>query len=190
MEAILALDQYLFEFINSTCQNAFMDWLMPMWRNKYFWIPLYIFLVFFLLFNYKLKGFLLILTVLVAVGISDFTSSQLIKKNVQRLRPCKQKELVVQLHVPCGSGYSFPSSHATNHFAIAILLIGTLGRHFRRIKLPLFFWAASIALGQVYVGVHYPIDVLAGSLLGIAIGSFLAWRFVVWESRFKKREQA
>jgi len=190
MEAIIELDQHLFQLINSGCQNAFLDWLMPMWRNKLFWMPLYMFLVGFLLVNYKLKGFLLILTVLAAVGISDFTSSQLIKKNVQRFRPCKQAELVVQLHIPCGSGYSFPSSHATNHFAIAILLIGTLGCHFRWIKLPLFLWAASIALGQVYVGVHYPIDILAGALLGTAIGSFLAWRYKVWEKRFEQREQA
>lgn len=190
METILALDQYLFKFINSGCQNEFLDWLMPMWRDKYFWIPLYLFLVFFLLFNYKIKGLLLILTVVMAIGISDFTSSQLIKKSVQRLRPCKQKEIVVQLHIPCGSGYSFPSSHATNHFAIALLLIGTLGRYFPRIKLPLLLWATSIALGQVYVGVHFPIDIIAGAVLGAIIGSFLARRFVVWEARFEKRKQA
>jgi len=71
----------------------------------------------------------------------------------------------------CGGGYSFPSSHASNHFALASLLAPSWARGASsRWRWALFLWAASIAYGQVYVGMHYPVDVLFGALLGTAIG--------------------
>jgi len=171
MESLLQLDQFLFEFINSDCQNFIFDAIVPIWRNKLFWTPLYIFLFFFLIINFKQKGLYVVVGLLLTIAITDFTSSQVIKKNVKRLRPCKQ-ELPIEVHtlITCGSGYSFPSSHASNHFGIALFLIGVLGFRFRWIKLPLLFWAASIALGQVYVGVHFPIDIFAGAILGSMVG--------------------
>lgn len=72
--------------------------------------------------------------------------------------------------VGCGGGYSFPSSHATNHFALATLLFLSWGRKFRSWRWILLLWAASIAYGQVYVGVHYPLDVSFGALLGATLG--------------------
>ena len=76
----------------------------------------------------------------------------------------------MELRVHCGGGYSFTSSHATNHFALATFLVIILGPFFKWIRIPIFLWAASIAFGQVYVGVHYPLDVLAGSIVGILLG--------------------
>jgi undecaprenyl-diphosphatase len=80
----------------------------------------------------------------------------------------------MRLLVQCGSGYSFPSTHATNHFAFALFMIGTLAQRYRWIVAPLIIWAAAIAYAQVYVGVHYPFDVLCGALLGSSIGIFVA----------------
>jgi undecaprenyl-diphosphatase len=88
------------------------------------------------------------------------------------LRPCNEPEIKseVTIIVDCGTGYSFPSSHATNHFGIAVFLI-MMFYHRWKIILPLgIFWAASISFAQIYVGVHYPIDILTGSLLGSSIG--------------------
>jgi membrane-associated phospholipid phosphatase len=98
-----------------------------------------------------------------------------IKPTIQRVRPCNQVDMqkTVVLRVHCGGGYSFTSSHATNHFALAVFLIFAIGRHFRRIAIPLLLWAASIAYGQVYVGVHFPLDILGGALLGTMIGGFI-----------------
>ena len=114
----------------------------------------------------------MVLALALTVGIADTISSKVIKKSVQRLRPCNDTQInqQVKLLVRCGGGYSFTSSHATNHFAVALFLIGTLGRIFRRMKWPLLFWAATIALGQVYVGVHYPFDILVGGTIGSLIG--------------------
>ncbi|MDX2067628.1 MAG: phosphatase PAP2 family protein [Haliscomenobacter sp.] len=176
MEQLIAADQFLFELINGQSHNAVLDWLMPIWREKSTWIPLYIALAAFLGYKYRLQGLYLILALALAVGLADTVSSKIIKPSVHRLRPCNDPTLKdeVQLLVHCGSGYSFTSSHASNHFAVAAFLSLTLGLHYRRIRWPLYLWAASIALGQVYVGVHFPLDIIIGAILGIIIGNIVA----------------
>ena len=176
MEQVIAADQFLFELINGQAHNAVLDWLMPIWREKSTWIPLYIALAAFVGYKYRLQGLYLILALALTVGLADTVSSKIIKPSVHRLRPCNDPTLKdeVKLLVNCGSGYSFTSSHASNHFAIAAFLSLTLGLHYRRIRWPLYLWAASIALGQVYVGVHFPLDIFIGAILGIIIGNIVA----------------
>lgn len=176
MEQVIAVDQFLFELINGQAHNAVLDWLMPIWREKSTWIPLYIALAAFVGYKYRLQGLYLILGLALAVGLADTVSSKIIKPSVHRLRPCNDPALKdeVKLLVNCGSGYSFTSSHASNHFAIAAFLSLTLGLHYRRIRWPLYLWAASIALGQVYVGVHFPLDIFIGAILGLIIGNIVA----------------
>jgi len=176
MSELLQFDQYLFHLINSVWTTEFLDTLMPVWRSKYLWLPFYIFLISFLLINFGKKGGFLFLFALATIAVSDTLSSQIIKKNVQRARPCTDDRIVdlVDLKVKCGGGYSYTSSHATNHFALAFFLIFTLGIRFRWIKWVLIFWAASISYGQVYVGVHYPLDVISGAMLGMVIGILMA----------------
>ena len=176
MEQLIAADQFLFELINGHAHNVVLDWLMPIWREKSTWIPLYIALAAFVGYKYRLQGLYLILALALTVGLADSVSSKIIKPAVHRLRPCNDPALKaeVKLLVDCGSGYSFTSSHASNHFAIAAFLSLTLGLHYRRIRWPLYLWAASIALGQVYVGVHFPLDIFIGAILGIIIGNIVA----------------
>ncbi len=176
MEQVIAADQFLFELINGQAHNAVLDWLMPIWREKSTWVPLYIALAAFVGYKYRIQGLYLVLALALAVGLADTVSSKIIKPSVHRLRPCNDPALKdeVQLLVHCGSGYSFTSSHASNHFAVASFLSLTLGLHYRRIRWPLYLWAASIALGQVYVGVHFPLDIFIGAILGIIIGNIVA----------------
>jgi membrane-associated phospholipid phosphatase len=176
MSNLLQFDQCLFHLINSVWTTDWLDVLVPIWRSKYFWLPLYIFLISFLLINFGKKGGLLLLFAIGTIAVSDTLSSQIIKKNVQRVRPCNDPLIsdLVDLKVKCGGGYSYTSSHATNHFALAFFLIFTLGIRFRWIKWVLIFWAASISYGQVYVGVHYPLDVISGGILGIVVGMLMA----------------
>ncbi len=173
MTELLHFDETLFHLVNSGCQNSFFDWLMPLLRDKYFWVPVYLFIASFLLINFRKQGLVIFLALALTVGLSDSINSQLLKKNVQRLRPCQVLEPAKDMHllVPCGYGFSFPSTHAANHFAVAIFLSLTLGKLFRRIKIPLILWASSVAFAQVYVGVHYPLDILMGALFG----SLVAW---------------
>lgn len=172
MNSLLAADQWLFECINSGLGNPLLDFIMPFVREKWFWAPLYLYVVAFVFTRLGQRGWLLIAGLVLSVGLSDFTSSTLIKKNVQRLRPCNDPLMAarVQERVGCGAGYSFCSSHAANHFAVAVFLCGVFGLSGSRAEKWWYAWAAFIAFAQVYVGVHYPADILAGALLGFLIG--------------------
>lgn len=179
MDSLLALDETLFFIINNDWHVAFLDTILPFWRNKLFWIPLYVFLISFSLLNFKKQGLYFIFAAIIAVGIADSVSSQLIKKTIQRQRPCNQEAMrnQVDLLVPCGGGYSFTSSHAANHFALATFISLTLGGLVKGIRLPLFLWAGIISFAQVYVGVHFPLDVFCGAILGIFVGYIVATFF-------------
>ncbi len=175
MEWLLELDKYLFVLVNQTWETEWQNILLPWWRNKLFWVPFYVFLFFFLFQNLGKKAWYVVIGLLLTITISDTLSSQVMKKNIKRPRPCHQvvTDHTVHLLIPCGSGYSFTSSHATNHFAISGFLFFALGRRLRHRPWWLILWAASIAYAQVYVGVHYPLDVFAGGILGWLIGSVL-----------------
>lgn len=179
IETLLQLDQALFFWINNDLHNPVLDWLMPYWRSKYTWIPFYLLLLGFSIWKFKRRGLYFILGLGLTVAISDQLSSELVKKSVQRVRPCNDVSIKddVALLVRCGGGYSFTSSHATNHFAVAVFLILTLAGRYKYMRGALLFWAATIALGQVYVGVHYPLDILGGALLGSLVGILVAFLF-------------
>ncbi|WP_448635535.1 phosphatase PAP2 family protein [Pedobacter panaciterrae] len=118
------------------------------------------------------KGWYIIGMLLVTFAIGDMVASRLIKPAVARIRPCNEITLANDIihRVPCGSGYSFPSAHATNHFAIAVFLIFVFYDRWKPV-LPIgLFWAFIISFSQIYVGVHYPIDTMVGAILGTLIG--------------------
>jgi len=175
MEWLLDLDKFLFGIINQEWQSEWQNFLWPLWRNKLFWIPCYVFLLFFLVENCRQKVWIIILGALLTIVITDTLSSQILKKTIQRPRPCHLPvtEQPVHLLIPCGGGYSFTSSHAMNHFGLAAFLFFTLTSLLGRYRYFLIGWAATIAYAQVYVGVHYPLDVLAGGLLGWVIGGLI-----------------
>jgi undecaprenyl-diphosphatase len=172
LEQLIQFDQNLFFTINHGLSNSFFDWLMPALRNRFFWTPLYLFIIIFSIRNYGKQGWIMILFLGLTFGCTDFISSSLIKPTVQRLRPCNDPEIKsdVKNLVDCGSGYSFPSSHASNHFGLAVFLIVLFFSKWKLILPMGLLWAASISFAQVYVGVHYPIDILAGAMLGGMIG--------------------
>lgn len=176
-------DKEWFQRINRDWTSPFLDSIYPWWREGSTWYPFYLFLVVFLVINYKWKAFPFVLFAVATLVLTDQCSSSLIKPFVERIRPCRdpQMEGMVRLLLNgCSGGFSFPSSHATNHFGFAVYLILTMGQLLKHWKWLLLLWAGSIAYGQVYVGVHYPIDVMAGALLGTLIGFFTAWGYQKW----------
>jgi len=175
---VSTLDSSLFEMINSGWSNPVLDTLMPLIRQPFFWVPLYVFYIGFVLLNFGKKGYWLLLFTLLTVSTSDSISSRPVKQYFQRLRPCNDAAVKVIERVPCGSGYSFTSSHASNHFAIATFLVLVLGGVWKRLKYFLFPWAASVGFAQIYVGVHFPGDVLGGCILGMLLGYLWARLFL------------
>jgi membrane-associated phospholipid phosphatase len=176
---ILELDWFLFKIINNSLSNPIFDFLMPLFREKKFWIPLYLLLAFLIIQKFKYQSVAIFFLILFTVLLCDQLSSELIKNIFQRLRPCNDPELndEVRLLVKCGSGYSFTSSHACNHFGLATLFVFAMkpllkksSWNFSMLRFVFYFWAGIIAFAQIYVGVHFPMDVFAGALLGCLTG--------------------
>ncbi len=179
LEQILAIDQSFFLIINKGWTNAFFDVVMPFMRNQVVWIPLYVLITAYFLWKFRWSGLLWIIWCLTTVGISDFVSSHLIKKSVMRPRPCHmESELTdIILRVDCGSGFSFTSSHATNHMTLAVFIICTTAPFWFRYRWIFLPWALLVGLAQIYVGVHYPADVICGFGLGCAIAVLSVWLY-------------
>lgn len=163
-------------YLNTQWVNEFLDSVIPFIRNKWTWAPLYLFLLIFMPMNYGRKGWMWCVFFLLSFTMADYISASIIKPYYIRLRPCNNPYIkdIVHLLVPCGSGYSFPSSHATNHFALGIFAAITFNKITKWIWVAGILWALSVGYAQVYVGVHFPGDVVAGGILGILVAILTA----------------
>jgi undecaprenyl-diphosphatase len=170
---LVGCDQWLFVRINSDWTNPFLDAVMPFVRNAYNWAPLYLFVLVFVLLNFKTKGLWWVVFFLATAALSDMTGTYVFKKGFERLRPCSDPDFYMQVRLVlnrCGGGYSFVSNHASNHFGMAVFFFITFRHRFRTWAWIGLCWAALIAYAQVYVGLHYPLDIAGGALLGTAFG--------------------
>ena len=139
--------------------------------NKFTWIPLYLLLLFFVWRKSKNKMWIVMLSVAILITLSDQISVHLFKEIFQRYRPCHNlflKDKVNLIHGECGGLYGFVSSHAANTFALTTFL----SFFFRRkdFALCMYLWASFVSYSRVYVGVHYPFDIVGGMALGIMLG--------------------
>jgi membrane-associated phospholipid phosphatase len=168
-------DQWLFIKLNSTLTNPAFDAIMPFMRQAKHWAPLYLFLLVFAWINFKGKGGWWTVFLLATVALTDMTGTHLFKHTFERVRPCNDPDFFMQVRLlvdHCSRGYSFTSNHAANHFGIAMFFYITMKHLLGKWAAIGFVWAALIGYAQVYVGVHYPLDILAGSLLGLIFGTF------------------
>jgi undecaprenyl-diphosphatase len=172
LDWLLNFDNHLFILVNSHWTNSVFDFICPLLRNKLFWVPFYVFLFAFFIINFQRKGWLIIVFLIISVAFADQVSSHVVKPLVQRKRPCNQEILAgkVRMLVNCSNSYSFPSSHATNHFAAAFFLLTLFSAKRKWLATLLILWAFAISYSQVYVGLHYPLDITAGAVLGSLIG--------------------
>lgn len=173
MEFLLQWDYDLFHWINSDLYSEHLAVFMALLRNRYVWVPLYVAIITWIITRNNIRtAYFLVIYLLIGVLLTDMISSQVFKKNIQRTRPCNEQrlELPVNVSATCRYSYSFPSSHATNHFGLATLLIGLFDK-FKSMpwKVILYAWAGVISFAQIYVGLHYPLDIIGGALLGILL---------------------
>jgi undecaprenyl-diphosphatase len=181
LEILKEFDQNLFTAIHNGIQNSVFDYLLPVIRNKYTWIPLYLFFIYWCFRSRGRKAYIPVLITVALVALSDQLSAGFIKDLVQRPRPCNTPDLLPYIRniVDCGSGYSFVSAHASNHFTLAVLFTKLFSERIRGVFISYIFylWAGLIAFSQIYVGVHFPLDVICGAILGLALG-FFGWFLV------------
>ncbi len=178
IEFLYHVDVSLFYFINHTLSNGLFDMVMPAITTVKHYYPLYALLFIILLWKGGSRGRWCALFLVIAVAISDPVNSRLLKEEAGRERPCRELK-DVNLLVNCGGGKSFPSSHAVNNFAGLIVFAW----FFRRWGWIWLLMAISISFSRVYVGVHYPSDVLGGAVVGMILGGFVL--FVGNKARFK-----
>lgn len=173
-ERLDALDREAFLAINGA-HTPWSDAFMEAVSSMVLWFPLYLFFLYILQRRFGWKGLgWSVLVIALMILCSDKGSVLLFKETVQRLRPCHEPALAGMVHlVPegCGGQFGFVSSHASNHFAIVLFMIGALRGSPRWAAYALVGWAALICYSRVYLGVHYPGDVLVGALYGAFIGS-------------------
>ena len=163
-------DITLFRLINGQGPNYFLDWFMPFMTDlKNFWYVLPV-LVVWVLVREKKAGIVFLVFIGLTLAITDPFSSRLLKDWLGRVRPCHVLE-EVRLLTDCNTSYSFPSSHAVNIFAAAFFLSQPLKK-----LSPLFFGIAGIVgYSRIYIGIHYPLDVIGGAAIGLLIAWPMRW---------------
>ena len=178
IEELKVFDEKLFIWLNS----FHADWLDPIvfqMTETITWIPFYAILIYFI-YRADHKGIWWVLAgAAITILLSDQVTSGFMKPFFERLRPCHEERLegIVYNYGRCGGLFGFASSHAANTFAIATFLNLNL-----RGKLPylkwLFLWAFIVSYTRIYLGVHYPFDILAGAVVGAAAG-WISWFLTV-----------
>ena len=172
MEEIILEDKQAMIFLNNLGSSTFDPfWILV--SEKWFWIPLYVIFLYFLYKNFNKKSLFYIL-LFVALGITASDQiANIFKFGFERLRPCHDPSLEGLLReVKCGGKFGFYSAHSSNSFFVATYLTILLGKKITQLPYFLFVWAAIVAYSRVYLGMHFPGDIIIGAIMGILLALF------------------
>jgi undecaprenyl-diphosphatase len=184
IEELLKLDKKIFLFINGL-HNPWLDPVMFAISDKLIWVPLYIFLLYVVLRKYRNESWVPLLAILVMIVISDQTNTAILKPFFERLRPSRDPSIAQFVHIVDnykGGLYGFASSHASNTFALALFFFILFKKTHPWIVI-LFVWAVMVSYSRIYLGLHYPGDVLGGIVVG-CLSALLGLKIYGWLSRF------
>jgi undecaprenyl-diphosphatase len=170
LETLDQIDQSVFLYFNGKYSH-FSDQLWLSITNGNTWIPLYIILILLVIKKFGKESLWIFGGLALVVLASDQFTSTFMKPFFERLRPCHDPALAHFVHVAksCGGQYGFASSHAANTFGVAMFLWHALKKYYPAIWV-LFVWSALVAFSRIMVGVHYPGDIIVGSIVGMGFG--------------------
>ena len=195
LEWLKELDRELLLYLNSF-HTPFLDPIMFWVTKTLFWLPLYLFLLYLTVNYFKKDWWIVIIGIAVAILLTDRITSGFMKPFFERLRPSREPSLQGLVHlvkdsagkIYYGGKFGFASSHAANTFATA-MFFWLVFRHRYRWMWVLFVWATAMTYTRIYLGAHYPGDILVGLLIGLACGWFgynvQQW---IWRKKYKKAD--
>lgn len=183
LESLIALDKIIFSFINQSLSNQFFDWIMPAitdWDKTILGRLLIVSTIIFLLWKGNQKKRMLVPLLFLTIIITDQLNSSVLKNMIARPRPCHLVDGVyiienLRLLVSCGSGFSFPSSHAANSFAAATLL----SIFYQKLSWIFILLATIVGFSRISVGVHFPSDVIGGAVVGVFCSLILYYSWLL-----------
>ena len=179
---IIGLDRSVFFFFNSH-HNAFWDVVMRLMTDTPYWLIFYLPIIIYIIYKYRMKSVIILILIALGIVICDQLSG-IVKESVQRLRPTHDPSIKDMVHyvISRGGKYGYFSSHASNTFFAAMFTSRLF--HQKRFSYLIFFWAALVSYTRIYLGVHYPLDILSGLLFGLMVG-YLLYRLLLFiETRF------
>lgn len=177
MEALGTLDERFFLFLNGL-HTDWMDKVMIAVTQMWVWLPLYLLMIYWTVKQYGKRCWWIFIALGIVVLCSDQLSAHVCKPLFQRLRPCYNVDLQDLIYLPkgmAGGKYGFVSSHAANTFAIAAFMTAALRNNRPWVGIVLYLWAFISSYSRIYLGFHYPGDILCGAVLGILVGLIL-WK--------------
>lgn len=186
LEELIRIDQELFLILNNLGTESWDTFWLTV-TNKLVSIPVYVLL---LILAIKFIGFKRTILMLVVVALLITTTDQLanfFKYGVQRLRPCYEESIFESMRLvksSCGGKFGYFSAHAANSFAAATFFVLLLKPHLKFIGLILILWASIVAYSRIYIGVHYPLDILSGALVGMLFGWLFYRLFIFAQNKF------
>jgi undecaprenyl-diphosphatase len=189
LESLKTIDEKLFSILNGI-HSAFFDKVMWFVSGIPQWIPLYVLILGWIIYKFRWKSILIFITLALLITMSDQISVQ-IKLTVDRLRPCKEPEIRTWVHIVngyCGGMFGFVSSHAANSFAMAVFTSFLLKN--RYYTAFILVWATLVSYSRIYLGVHYPGDILCGAILGALLAYGMVRLYCFSERKIYKGKPA
>lgn len=191
LDSLVQLDKSLFLFFNGL-HNPVLDVFFYWVSSKWIWVPFYVLLAWHL---YRKEGnylFLMFVFIAAAVTVSDQLASGLIKPAIMRLRPCHDPSLAGQVHLVygyCGGQYGFISSHAANVFTLLAFMLKLFEGKPYSFRSILWFWAITVSFSRIYLGAHFPGDIIAGLIVGSLSGNIFARLYLKSKAQLVNRNQ-
>ena len=184
MEFLYSIDLTVFYFFNHTISTGFLDKFFSIITDVNKWYIAYIILVGIAFFKGGRRGKIAVIGLILLIIVTDQTGYRILKELFERVRPCNALSDVIT-PIGCAGGFSFPSNHAVNNFAAAVFLL----RLFPNYKWIFLAVAILVSISRIYLGVHYPSDVIGGALIGAAFGYLFSIAALKLEQYFIKKNE-